>query len=383
MRILTQPSDGDNQTNHLSASVPRLRVPEMSWARGIELSVDPPKPTPTASPELVAHWICELEKEREDIYTEVSIVRYCVRNQIEPMPVILTLRAERSGEKVYEVGKTTYTVSQGRWDNMIENDETARCPFPKWFISATSGRQTYGWSDCDDSLRCPKHAHRKADAALEAARRDWLSLDVVYYARVSFDPNVIDRVRSSRRPSRKNARTWFVARRQREGWAIQDEVHFFSDRDLAGPRTRMPPLSWEPLMPEEAIERLAVALGLPGPYRISPSWIGERDDYGGPEADPRASSDDNDPSESGGNDEREGTGEAKQERPAERWIRLPPVSPDIRDEVMDLAVRVAQERWGVTPTTTFFPADIGPVEEWVTVIEGCVRAVRAKRGGGA
>ena len=47
------------------------------------------------------------------------------------------------------------------------------------------------------------------------------------------------------------------------GWSEGFTIHFFSTEDMAGPRTIKPPTSWESLLPEEAIERLAEALRLP------------------------------------------------------------------------------------------------------------------------
>jgi hypothetical protein len=323
------------------------------WAKVAAYAASEPTPTSQASPGLVAHWIHQAEVGLGGPFTNPSIIGFCRTLSIEPLPVLLALRGERSGEKVYSVEAVTYDVREALWDELVENRETACCPYPRWRMGGTTGRQVHGMFDCDDSLRCPKHAYRKADAVLAAARRDWLDFDLVYYAEVPDDPKVINRVRSTRRPARKAATTWYVERRDRGAWGSERVVvHFFSTRDLSGPWTRKPPLSWEPLVPEEAIERLAEALRLPGVLGFTPKWIDEVD----------------------GRDQR-----VRQGGHDEAWISLPRVMPHTRDAVMEKARDIAKAKWGIRPSTDFFPADVASVEEWAEIIGIATKWVRLQR----
>jgi hypothetical protein len=216
-----------------------------NWAMAAANDRPAPRPTSQASPELVAHWLHEIAvfDWAAEITTE-SINKWCRERGIEPRPVMGALRNERSGRDVYSTYAVTNEVQESVWDDMDTNRETACCPVPMWIIEATTGRQQYHFDDCDDSLRCRDHARRKTDAIRSAARLDWLGLDVVYYAAVPHDSGVINRVRSTRRPGRKNAKSWYVVRRDRKGWTETKVVHLFATRDLSGPGTQKPPRSW-------------------------------------------------------------------------------------------------------------------------------------------
>lgn len=267
----------------------------------------------------------------------------------------------------YSVEAVTYDVREALWDEMEENRETACCPVPRWMIETTTGAQIYRFNDCDDSLRCRSHAHRKADQVLKAAR-DWLDLEVVYYANVPQDPGLINRIRSARRPGRKAARSWYVVRVERGPWGSEKKVvHLFATRDLSGSRTQKPPRSWEPLLPEEAIERLAEALRLPGVLSFSPRWV-------------KGSSGESEPTPQDSDGPDEGDEGEEEDRPdeaqGERWVPLPSVMPENRDAVMEKASAIAKQKWGFRPTTDFFPADRAPVEEFIEIINFATKVVR-------
>jgi len=193
-----------------------------------------------------------------------------------------------------------------RWGGLEVDAPT--CPVPRWRMGYPSGRQRYWMEDCDDSLRCPKHAHRRVERILSTARLMWLGLPTIYWAEVEDDGRVVNRVRSTRRSARKAAKSWYVRRRAMRGWREVTVIAFWSTEDLAGPRTTKPPLSWEPLMPEEALERLAWALRLPGVAGCSPHW-GEQKE--------RPSAEE----------------ELTKRRGSEQWFVLPSVMPENKDEV--------------------------------------------------
>jgi hypothetical protein len=123
-------------------------------------------------------------------------------------------------------------------------------------------------------------------------------------------------------------------------------VHFFSTLDLSGPRTRKPPTSWEPLMPEEAVERLAQALSLPGVVSCTPGWIAAQDR------------------------DRDAT------RLSRPWLSLPSLMDSNRETVWDLARRIAKGKWGVILCEEFVPPKSVSVYDVVEVIEQATRVWR-------
>ncbi len=327
--------------------------PEVTWQHVVDNAWDRPPPTRQASPGLIGNWLGSAEVELMGEFTNPSVIRWCSDRDIEPMPVLTALADERRGEAT--VQHVTYIESAGAWEQMVEDRETACCPVPHWGMGEVTGRQGYRFGPCANSLRCPDHAHRKADGVLLGACRDWLDLDVIFYAAVPYDSGLINRVRSTRRSSRKAAKTWNVTRKDWQGWSEKTVVHLFSTADLAGPRTRKPPTSWEPLLPEEAIERLAEALRLPGVLAVSPEWIKD------PGVDEPA--------------EAEGEEVAR----PEKWIRLPSVMPHKKDEIMEVATAIAKAKWDIRVSTDFFPADVAPVGEWAEVIDRATKIVELRR----
>ena len=340
---------------------------EPTWQQIIDNPRVSPAPTPRASPGLIAHWVHQGEIDHLDEFTHDSIIRWCNERAVAPMAVLTALNDERSGTRVYSVEDATVAVSDGLWQQWIDDKVVACCPVPRWLIGATTGRQIYPFSDCDDSWRCPKHCKRRAEAILDVARRDWLTLDVVYYAVVAEDLGSINRVRSNRRPARKDAKSWYVARKDQVGWSEAITIHFFSTEDMAGPRTIKPPTSWEPLLPEEAIERLAEALRLPGVVRTSPKW--EKKKGGGGE--------EGDASDVVGSD---GTFEddspQRDGAEIEPYLALPTVMPGTRAQAMEIADKIVWARHGFRLSEDFIPAEKASVQEIVDYINAALGVVR-------
>ena len=275
---------------------------------------------------------------------------------IEPAPVLNALMDQRAGEQTYTTESVRGSVNEGLWEDWADNKETACCPVPRWTMGQVTGKQSYRFHDCDDSWRCPKHAPRRVRRVLAAARRDWLNQDVIYCATVKEDLMAIERVRSYRRPGRKDARSWYVVRRDWKGWSEATTIQFFSTEDLSGPKTRKPPTSWEALLPEEAIERLGVALRLPGVVRVSPKW------------------DQDDANESGFEISEEDPPEDAPRSP-ESYMALPSVMPGTREQVLEIVDQIVHARHGFTPSEDFLPTDQISTEEMVSYIKAALEVV--------
>jgi len=143
---------------------------------------------------------------------------------------------------------------------------TACCPVPRWAMGATTGQQLYRFGPCDKSLRCPDHAHLKADAVLLAARRDWLGLDVIYFAAVLHDAGLItgcvaraDPVARQPSPGTWSGRTGRAGARRRWFTCLPRET-------CRAPGRVSPHGAGQLCSLKEAIERLAEALWSPGPF---------------------------------------------------------------------------------------------------------------------
>lgn len=335
----------------MSQSIVHDPEPPSTWQAAIS-GVDPPPPTASASPGLVAYWIRDGEVCLGEEFTAESVRRCCALRHVDPDMVLAALKELREETPAaYAPKRLVVTENFDSWEELRAYRDVVRCPFPRWSISSTTGRQYYGFQACDDALRCPEHAHRRANRILANAWEEWRKLDTVYWAKVVDDGKVIDRVRSTGRAGRKNADSWWVKRQAYDGWKEVTVVTLWASLDLAGPRTTKPPLAWEPLMPEEALERLVYALRLPGVGRYSPQWAHHSEAESVPKA--------------------EGRGE--------KWLALPSVWPQIQGEVIDLAARMAEERWGFRPSSDYFPADRAPIEEWAAIIRDATNAVRMKR----
>ena len=190
---------------------------EPTWRQIIDNPRLNPTPTPRASPGLIAHWVHQGEIDYLGEFTNASIIRWCSERGVDPAAVLTALEDERSGAHVYSVEDVTIAVSKGLWEQWVDEGKTALCPIPYWLIERRRGKQVHGFSNCSDSWRCDKHSKRRADTILDAARRDWLTLDVVYYAVVPGDLGSINRVRSNRRPARKGGKSWYVVRKDQGG----------------------------------------------------------------------------------------------------------------------------------------------------------------------
>ena len=118
---------------------------------------------------------------------------------------------------------------------------------------------------------------------------------------------------------------------------------------------------WVDLLPEEAVERLADALKLPGVYMRSWSagWPVDESDEG-----------------RGGASE-----DAADEAPAEKLdvearIMLPSVQSGTRDRALEIAMQRAHERWGVVPTEDAVPADVMSPQEFAELLMESVKQAR-------
>jgi hypothetical protein len=351
MGSIASASNGDNHDD--ATETPE----ERAWRMAVQREC--PEPTSQASPGLVAHYLHELEVGWGDTLDLGAVFRWCKKKNIEPMPVLLALRGERNGEKKYSADDIAYLVSEWDWQGW----ETSVCPVPRWFMDRVTGSQRYFLLPCP-SWNCPEHSKARAKRVLDAARAEWMDLDVIYYAvvenlSVEDLTKVVNRVRSRRRPSRNDGMSWFVVRKESTSYTL----HFFATVVLPGTEA---PTQWVPLMPEEAIERVAEVLELPGPQRVSPQWgdsgDGYEDDHDGGPTDPNTDS--------------------AEEESKEGWespfISLPPVQRGTRDEVLELAEEMAREKWGFTPTTEWFPADEASTEEWADMLKEAVETVRER-----
>lgn len=347
-----------------SSTIPE---PQSRWWRAAKGPRDP-YPTEGASPRLIACWIHDAEVGLGGPFAAASVARWCRKRGVLHRPVLEALAAERAGTDCYSTDDLVITEDEILWEDWRLAGDTACCPVPQWVIGARTGRQLYRFTNCyEDSWRCEKHARRRAERVLGQARRDWPGLDVVYWAEVEDDGGVINRVRSTRRVGRKAATTWFVKRRSWRGWRERVLVAFWSTEDLAGPRTTKPPHRWEPLLPEEALERLAHALRLPGVIGCSPHWAAvDGSNVSGEPVEELAVDPEVEPQD-------------QEHLAREQMVRLPSVMPENRDQAMELARRYAEAKWGFQPSADFFPLDRAPIAEWVKTIEVAAKAVGVRR----
>jgi hypothetical protein len=117
---------------------------------------------------------------------------------------------------------------------------------------------------------------------------------------------------------------------------IDGEQHYATS-DLS---RRDEPSSWERLCSDEALERLAASLSLPGIRQAR--WS----DHGWPSRLTVVNS----------------------AGAQEQWIALPGVSPDIHDQARQLAADEAQRRWGVTPGDHGVAVDRIPAQDWADLL---------------
>lgn len=338
--------------------------PPTRWATAVS-TVVPPEPTRAASPGLISYWLRDGEFCLGDEFISATIERWARRRDIDAQAVLAALEDQRSRATVaWSPAAISVAEDPVSWDELRAARDTACCPVPRWMIGSRTGRQVYTFKDCDDSLRCPDHAHRRVARVVSEARRVWLGREVIYWALVEDDGKVINRVRSTRRPGRKAATTWYVKRRGRRGWIEVTWVHLWATEDLAGPRTTKPPLSWEPLLPEEALERLADALRLPGVAGISPKWAAEADQAA------------DQSEEDGRDDERDEDDESDGPEP---FLSLPAPMPENQEEVWALTRKIAKAKWGVDLSPEYAPVDVVSVAEVVEAIIFAMKAFRVKR----
>lgn len=309
-------------------------------------------PTGAASPLLIAHHFSRTRFLNGDQFTNRDVVEFCESNGINPFPVLLALRQIREGQRSYSVDNIDYKVVEQEWEARRWGGKTSCCPIPDWSMGSVAGRQDYKFHPCT-SWRCPIHSRPKADALLSAAKVNFMAYPVIYHYVVEYNKTMVDRMR------RKNARAG--------GCALlvaldNGKAHYFTTVRLRGrdtPTTR----DGEALLPEEALECLASALKLPGVIRRS--WS-----KGWPASEPR--DDDHHPL---GSDEDIGASGAE-DIPKEPRIVLPSVQDSTHARALEIAGQWAQERWGVTPTEEWFPADVADPAEYAEMLKQAVVRVR-------
>ena len=103
---------------------------EPTWQQIIDNPRVSPAPTPRASPGLIADWVHQGEIDHLDEFTHDSIIRWCNERAVAPMAVLTALNDERSGPRVYSVEDVTVAVSDGLWDQWIDDKVVAAAPYP-------------------------------------------------------------------------------------------------------------------------------------------------------------------------------------------------------------------------------------------------------------
>jgi hypothetical protein len=301
---------------------------------------------------LVAEYLNRIRFLNGDSFTNVDVAQWCRERSIPPFPVLVALGSIRAGERSYSVDEIEYIVDEEEWEERRKAGDTACCPVPWWSIGKVAGRQDYRLFPCT-SWRCPNHSKPKADALLKAAKVNFMAHLVIYHCVVEHTVTMVDRIRTRR--SRADGCTLFIAHGD-------GKAHFFATKPLGG-RDAPRATDWEALLPEEALERLATVLTLPGV--VGRSWstgwhVAET--YGDDKGLVGDSDDD---------------AEAEVDAPrTEARITLPSVQASTRTRALEIAIRRAQERWGITPTEDWFPGEVGDPAEWAEMLKQAVVQVR-------
>jgi hypothetical protein len=304
---------------------------------------------------LVAHYLNRIRFLNGDPFTNVDAVRFCRERSIDPFPVLMALKAIRSGERSYSVSDINYIVDDKRWEERKRNYDTACCPIPWWSIGKVAGAQKYDFFPCT-SWRCPTHSRPKGDALLEAAKVNFMAYPVIYHCVVEYTATMVDRIRARHRSDRAGGEALFVA-------LDNGELHFFATKVLGSRRKPPHAKDWEALLPEEALERLATTLTLPGV--VNRSWSD-----GWPVSETHSG-------DTGLLDDSDDGTEAEVDPPkTEAQIRLPSVQTSTRGRALEIARRRAKERWGITPTEDSFPGEVGDPAEWAEMLKQAVVQVR-------
>ena len=298
-------------------------------------------PTKVASPALIADHLARQEMDREYRLTDLAVVQFCSDLGVEPFPVLSGLEPYRDGSDSYSLDDVTFTVDKAAFAQLRADGKTSCCPIPDWDINVTSGRQSYRLHDCE-SLRCPEHSLARVEAQLERAREEFDLRSDIWYAETSYSDQVLARIRSRRRPNRGGG--GIIQVRRADGRLL-----CFATRELPGADE---PNNWVRLSPEEAYERFAAGLALPGIAKVRWSnngWVTTRT------SEP--------PSKTGGSGD---------------WIDLPAVRGPIRDEARQIAADIAWAKWGVRPDEDGFPADIADPRDWADLLKFGVVVARQR-----
>lgn len=341
-------ADGDSspprQPTEASSSIVATVTPHpVDWDAPVSFGdplPDPPPPTSFASPGLIASWVLEREINEERGFTDTDVGEMCAELGVDALPVIEKLNAYRRGSEWYSTDDIFADVDADALARLKGAGRAALCPVPMWCVGATSGRERYYMKDCD-SWTCPDHGPEKARHLLALAsfrftKRRW----DIFYAEADDDPSVTTRLRARRRPERAGGGLLTVKR-------DDGRLHLFSTTDLSG---REEPTNWARLCSQEALERLAASVRLPGVKRTRWSDHGWR---------PRLEV------------VRGGSG------PTEEWLALPGVSRALHDRVRELAVEEAHRRYGVTPGEDGVPVDRLAPQVWAALVNEKMREALA------
>lgn len=302
---------------------------------------DPPPPTSSASPALIAHELRQRQILGEYRFSNAEVIQECNKIGVEPMAILLRLDAYARGGDAYSVDDIPCFVNKAAFEQLRLEGKTACCPVPRWVLGATSGNERYSQKPCV-SWFCMEHGSDKAEKRMEQAKYRFLRLSEVWFTEMDDDPKSLGRL--SKRRSRRGGGTFLVRR-------DDHRVRCFANMELTG---RDGPNHWQKLCPEEALERLALALALPGVVRARWSdngWIPI------PSGDPE-------PSLVNG----------------ENWITLPGVGRERHDNIRQRATELARERWSLTPSKHGFPTDLVDPKEWAKLIKLADAEIKARGG---
>ena len=327
--------DGGDTSDDRGVSAPSLQVVPDSPLP------DAPRPTSSASPGLIAHYLLQREVNGDYTLSRDDVIQECTWLGVDFLPVLEKLEGYGDGAETYSVGNITFAVDEGAYEQLRAAGKTPCCPVPRWVVGATSGRERYSFKDCE-SWYCLKHAPLKARECMQLGRSRFLNLAEVWYTEMADDAKHLGRLRKRRAPARGGGGALRVSRDDKR-------LRCFATRELTG---RDEPNNWQRLCPEEALERLGQALALPGARRAR--WS----DHGWPTGNSDKPLDD--------------------PRAQEAWIPLPGVGHARHDEVRQLAVEMAFARWGATPSKHGFPTDVVSASDWAETVQSADKIVRAR-----
>lgn len=214
-------------------------------------------PTKAASPALIADHLVRQEMDQGYRLSTTDIAQFCKQLEAEPLSVYEKLMAYRHGSASYSLEDVTVSVDDEAFERLWDEDKTARCPIRGWQIDPVTGREVRFTRDCN-SWECSVHSPAKAERELARARDEFGRRQEVWFAEVPYDYRFVYCIRFRRRPERGGGGTVLV--RREEGRLL-----CFATRSMTA---HVGEKRWVPLSHEEATERFAAALTLPGIIRV-------------------------------------------------------------------------------------------------------------------